>query len=159
MNERHPAVKKVVEIKLIPNWIKSYSDDIVQLLFGLDIQSDPVLIERTLYLYFDHLNGITKDDSEDTGFHKFLDYFKNRFLSTNNFLTKEELTVENSFLWRIVAKYGKEREISLKIVTNIAEEQMLDSDSQPTEQQNVETVDAIDTVVPDLPHYCNYVKV
>lgn len=159
MNERLPAVKKVVQIKLLPNWIKSYNGDIVQLLYGLDIQSDPDLIERTLYSYFDHLRSTSDDNSEDTGFHKYLSEFKNRFLSDNNFLTKEELTVENAFLWRIVAKYCKDQEICLRIASNVTEEPMADSDSQQTEQRNFETVDAIDTVVPDLPHYCNYIKV
>ena len=163
LNERQTGVKKVVETKLIPNWIKSYGGDFVQLLYGLDIQSDPLLIERMLYLYFDHINKDLDKSSDRTGFHQFLEDFRQRFLEHFNLLTKEELTVENAFLWRIVAKYCKEKDITTTVAvsesTDLADEQMTDTDSQPIVQKIVETVDAIDTIVPDLPHYCRYLSV
>ncbi|CAG2182594.1 unnamed protein product, partial [Oppiella nova] len=69
-----------------------------------------------------------------------------------------DLTAENAFLWRIVAKYCKEKEITVTLVVNNdnkGDEEM--SDSQPNTHE--ETVDAIDLIVPDLPHYCHYINV
>ena len=159
MNERHPAVKKVVELKLIPNWIKSSNGDVVTFLYLLDIQSDPELVERILYLYFNHLKNISEDDSDNTGFHKFLDAFRDKFLSEHNFLTKVDLNVENAFLWFIVAKFCRDNDITVTVpVSATGDQEMADTDSQSNGQRNTETVDAIDLIVPDLPHYCHYIK-
>jgi hypothetical protein len=148
----------VVEIKLLPNWVKSYNGDFVALLYALDIQSDPLLVERMLYLYFDHIGKDVNQSTGRTGFHKFLDDFRDRFLETFNVLTKEDLTAENAFLWRIVAKYCKEKEITVTLVVNNDNEDSEEmSDSQPNTHE--ETVDAIDLIVPDLPHYCHYINV
>ena len=128
----------------------------------MDLQSDPELIERMLFLYFDHLNEDSDDSSEKTAFHKYLEDFRNRFLEDFNLLTKEEMSVENAFLWRIVAKYCKERNITIVVVTDtptIPNEEIVNPGSQPVQQKTVETVDAIDTIVPDLPHYCRFLTV
>ncbi|CAG2166755.1 unnamed protein product [Oppiella nova] len=119
LNERHIAVKKVVEIKLLPNWVKSYNGDFVALLYALDIQSDPLLVERMLYLYFDHIRKDVNQSTGRTGFHKFLDDFRDR------------------------------------TPLNTGSEEM--PNSQPNTHE--ETVDAIDLIVPDLPHYCHYINV
>ncbi|XP_054157960.1 condensin complex subunit 3-like [Oppia nitens] len=160
LNERHAAVKKVIEIKLLPNWVKTYNGDFTALLYALDIQTDPQLIERMFYLYFDFINKDVDESTGKTGFHKFIDDFRNRFLADFNLLTKEDLTVENSFLWHIIAKYCKDNEISVTLTIN-NERLMTDNeetDSQPIES-NEETVDALDLIIPDLPHYCRYLSI
>ncbi|CAG2120345.1 unnamed protein product, partial [Medioppia subpectinata] len=162
MNERHAAVRKVVETKLLPNWVKSYNGDFVALLYALDIQSDPKLIERMLFLYFDYIGKDVNELNGKTGFHTFLDDFKNRFLEKFNLLTKEDLTAENAFLWRIVAKYCKDKDITVTFIlnndnTDTNAEEMSDG-SQPADT-HPEEIDGIDLIVPDLPHYCHYINV
>jgi hypothetical protein len=159
LNERSPAVKRTVETKLLPNWVKTFNGDVVALLFALDIQSDPDLIERMLYLYFRFIyNDI--DDNGITAFHKLMDNFKDKYLDKWNLITKVSLTVEEAFLWRIIAKFAKDNDITitLNINANVPnEEQIIVSDSQSNRDLE-EKIDAIDTILPDLPHYCSYLE-
>ncbi len=159
LNERSPAVKRTVETKLLPNWVKTFNGDVVALLFALDIQSDPDLIERMLYLYFRFIYKDI-DDNGITTFHKLIYNFKDKYLDKWNLITKVSLTVEEAFLWRIIAKFAKDNDvtITLNINTNVSnEEQMVVSDSQSNRDLE-EKIDAIDTILPDLPHYCSYLE-
>ncbi|CAK9252582.1 unnamed protein product [Sphagnum jensenii] len=109
LNDRNPSVRKVVETKLIDAWLKSYENNLIDLLVDLDIQSDVVTVEKmVLTIFHQFLDNELPNNS--TSFHKYVEAFCEAMLDERKLMTKRPLTVEGAFLWRCVIKFLKDNE-------------------------------------------------
>ncbi len=164
LKDRSPAVRKVVETLLIPSWVKSCNNDLVQLLIALDIQTDLKLIEQMLDVYFKQLNreNISKDSSK-TKFQALVDEFRDKYLD-NSRIFKVPLNVENVFLWRHICEFCKHNQLENQTIETT--EQQIVEEQEVLENENLDTtketftsnVDLVDLLVPDVPYYCDYLK-
>ncbi|XP_054156320.1 condensin complex subunit 3-like [Oppia nitens] len=143
LKDRSPAVRKVVESVLIPSWVKSCDNNLVQLLIALDIQTDIELIEKMLIIYFKHLlsEKLGDDDNKPkTSFHQLVEEFCAQNL-TKERLFSVSLNVENIFLWRFLCEFCQSNKIATKdIKTNVSS-----PPSSPPPQPMTESNDPIDT--------------
>lgn len=150
---------------MIPSWVKAFDGQLVDLLISLDIQSDPELVSKMLFSYFKFsLNDELQDGKN--AFFKLIDDFRDKYLDEKRLVTKVALTSEMAFLWRALAQFCKENEITIKIPVNInqiTDEQMVgenvqvgECDAQSHETQE-EEIEILEMIIPDLPYFCAYI--
>lgn len=160
LSERSAAVKKTVETRLLPAWLKQCDGDFVTLLRALDIQSDIELSEKLLDSYFTQMSQKVTEEVSDL--QKFADNFSEQYLNELKMFNKVPITVEHCFLWRCLAEFCKKNNITTRV--------RVEKDTQPLNERTdieieaadsgtseFEEYDLFDLIVPDLMHFSSYV--
>jgi len=125
-----------------------------------------------LEIYFNRLNAEkVSQHSNKTRFHELIDEFRDQNLAEER-VFKVSMNVENVFLWRYLCDFCKTNQIErLDLKTNVerngSEEQISEQipvisdenqSTNPVNEETVQNVDVFDSLVPDVPIFCNYIE-
>jgi len=176
LNDRNEYVRKVVESRLLPVWLKAFDDDIIQFLIALDIQSDPETFLKAMQVIFaQYLNQ--NDNKYGTKLHHFVNDFKEKHFDEKKIITKDHLSVEKTFLWRTLNCFIIENDTQFvnkaKIIYSTetqarpeGTEAHMIVDDNVEEQQNDTTIihhinsnqpeALLEILLPEFPHFCHF---
>lgn len=131
LNDRSQSVQTAFARLVIPAWIRSYADNLVDLLMDLDLieenaasgQTNCELIERFLANYFESALSASRSSSLCKLHLIIVDFAK--YNLDDEFLVKSErFTAETFFLWCALIKFFRGREDALDQVVDIAEQRI-----------------------------------
>jgi len=109
--DRNEVVRQAVRTYLVPGWIKSYDDDIIQLLNDLDVIVNVDVVSKFLEVVFQYAFSIKIE--KRTRLHLIVDKFYEEYLDDRSILNEKQQSPETCLFWRCLGSFLKRNEDEL----------------------------------------------